>query len=58
MDGKVEELLPKLCSKEKADVIFVDPPRSGLDGNYFSIFFLSNTVTHSTCPVKGNISTG
>lgn len=32
MDGKVEELLPKLCSKEKADVIFVDPPRSGLDG--------------------------
>lgn len=31
MDGKVEELLPKLCSKEKADVIFVDPPRSGLD---------------------------
>ena len=24
MDGKVEELLPKLCSKEKADVIFVD----------------------------------
>ena len=32
MDGKVEELLPKLCSKEKADVILVDPPRSGLDG--------------------------
>ena len=32
MDGKVEELLPKLCSKEKADVVFVDPPRSGLDG--------------------------
>ena len=32
MDGKVEELLPKLCSKEKADVIFVDPPRRGLDG--------------------------
>lgn len=32
MDGKVEELLPKLCSREKADVIFVDPPRSGLDG--------------------------
>ena len=31
MDGKVEELLPKLCNKEKADVIFVDPPRSGLD---------------------------
>lgn len=31
MDGKVEELLPKLCSKERADVIFVDPPRSGLD---------------------------
>ena len=31
MDGKVEELLPKLCNKEKADVVFVDPPRSGLD---------------------------
>ena len=31
MDGKVEELLPKLCNKKKADVVFVDPPRSGLE---------------------------
>ena len=31
MEGKVEDLLPRLCQKEKADVIFVDPPRSGLD---------------------------
>lgn len=29
--GRVEKLLPKLCEKQKADVIFVDPPRSGLD---------------------------
>lgn len=29
--GKVEKLLPSLCNKEKADIIFVDPPRSGLD---------------------------
>ena len=31
MSGKVEELLPKLCAKNKADVVFVDPPRSGLE---------------------------
>lgn len=32
LEGKVEVLLPKLCSKLKhIDVIFVDPPRSGLD---------------------------
>ena len=31
MAGKVEDLLPKLCDKEYADVVFVDPPRSGLD---------------------------
>ena len=31
IDGKVEEMLPRLCQKEKADVVFVDPPRSGLD---------------------------
>ena len=31
MAGKVEELLPKLSAKNKADVVFVDPPRSGLD---------------------------
>ena len=31
ISGKVEEVLPKLCLKENADVIFVDPPRSGLD---------------------------
>lgn len=33
MAGKVEQLLPKLSSKMKADVVFVDPPRSGLDKN-------------------------
>lgn len=31
MVGKVEDLLPKLCIKQRADVVFVDPPRSGLD---------------------------
>ncbi len=31
ISGKVEDLLPRLCATEKADVIFVDPPRSGLD---------------------------
>ena len=30
MAGKVEDLLPKLCEKQPADVIFVDPPRSRL----------------------------
>lgn len=29
--GKVEVLFPQFCHKDKADVVFVDPPRSGLD---------------------------
>ena len=31
MVGKVEDLLPRLCAKQRADTVFVDPPRSGLD---------------------------
>jgi len=32
LSGKVENVLPEMIQKEKrADVIFVDPPRSGLD---------------------------
>lgn len=40
IDGKVEEMLPRLCKKERADVVFVDPPRSGLD--YKTIQTLKN----------------
>lgn len=31
MAGRVEYILPRICSNETADVVFVDPPRSGLD---------------------------
>lgn len=31
--GDVENVLPNILSKEKADVVFVDPPRKGLDAN-------------------------
>ena len=31
MAGRVEFILPRICSNETADVVFVDPPRSGLD---------------------------
>ena len=32
VSGKVEEVLPRLCKVwNKADVVIVDPPRSGLD---------------------------
>lgn len=31
ISGDVEENLTKLIAKEKADVVFVDPPRKGLD---------------------------
>lgn len=31
--GDVEEILPSIIKKDKADVVFVDPPRKGLDEN-------------------------
>ncbi len=31
MAGRVEYILPRICSNETADVVFVDPPRGGLD---------------------------
>ena len=38
--GDVEEVLPKIIEKEniKPNVVFVDPPRKGLDNKYIKIF--------------------
>lgn len=35
--GKVEKLLPELLKENKADVVFIDPPRKGLDENTIKV---------------------
>ena len=41
--GKVEELLPKLVKENKADIIFIDPPRKGLDENTINTILKSES---------------
>lgn len=51
ISGKVEELLPKLCLKQKADVVFVDPPRIGLDKKTIETLFKikSKKIVYISC---------
>ncbi len=55
ISGKVEEMLPKLCKRESADVIFVDPPRSGLD--YKTIQTLENVKPKKIVYISCNPAT-